>query len=75
MDEAELENRQDAKLYPVGRVLRATYDADNHDTLGRDVTGLMLDLSRVSTETAAPTPVAPQRRGWLDRMRALIHRR
>lgn len=39
--------RQDAKLYPVGRALRTTFDADNHDTLSRDVTALMLDLARI----------------------------
>lgn len=49
-DEDELALRQGGKVYPVGRALRATYDAENHDTLGRDVTGLMLHLSRVPYE-------------------------
>ena len=51
--------RQDAKLYPVGRALRATYDADNHDSLSRDVTALMLDLSRVPYD---PEEIAAARR-------------
>ncbi|MBI0476091.1 hypothetical protein D9601_12090 [Sphingomonas sp. MA1305] len=57
--------RQDAKLYPVGRALRTTFDADNHDTLSRDVTALMLDLARIPYDEADRTgppvrrPIAP----------------
>ncbi|MCB8828466.1 hypothetical protein LJD47_25980, partial [Escherichia coli] len=46
-DEEALRAAQDGRLYPVGRALRATFDADNHDSLDRDVTGLMIDLSHV----------------------------
>jgi hypothetical protein len=49
-EEDELAARQDGRLYPLGRALRATYDAENHNTLGTDVTGLMLDLARVPYE-------------------------
>jgi hypothetical protein len=45
--EDELESRQGAALYPVGRVLRTTYDAENHDSLGNDLTGLMLELAHI----------------------------
>ena len=53
--EDELEDRQ-GKLYPVGRALRRTYDADNHDSLGNDLTGLMLELARIDPEATAPLP-------------------
>jgi hypothetical protein len=46
-DEDALKAAQDGRLYPVGRALRATYNAENHDTLGRDVTGLMINLSHI----------------------------
>ncbi|WP_425231005.1 hypothetical protein [Sphingomonas sp.] len=52
--EDELENRQDAGLYPLGRALRATYRADNHDSLGQDLTGLMLELARIEPGVAPP---------------------
>lgn len=81
--EDELKSRQAAGLYPVGRALRATFDAENHDTLGNDLTGLMLQLARVDPDApslprgeppvAAPSPVAapaPPRRGW----RAMVDR-
>ena len=59
--EDELESRQDAALYPVGRVLRATFDAENHDSLGNDLTGLMLELARIDPDGAplqrGPLPV------------------
>ena len=51
--EDELESRQPAVLYPVGRVLRQTFDADNHDSLGTDLTGLMLQLARIDPDTAS----------------------
>lgn len=55
--EREWEARQ-AGLYPIGRALRATYDAENHDSLGQDLTGLMLALARV--EDGAATVAAPK---------------
>lgn len=85
-EEDELAARQDGRLYPLGRVLRATYDADNHNTLGTDVTGLMLDLARVPYERdekpAARDGVgaAPQQSargpspGWFERVRGLLGR-
>jgi hypothetical protein len=45
--EDELAARQDPRLYPVGRALRSSYDAENHDSLDPVVMGLMLDLARV----------------------------
>lgn len=84
--EDELESRQAAELYPVGRALRQTFDAENHDSLGNDLTGLMLELARIDPE-AAPvprgeppalvplavplTPAPPVDRGW---WRSLIDR-
>ena len=76
--EDELESRQDAALYPVGRALRRTFDAENHDSLGTDLTGLMLELARIDPDaeakaglpapatSVAPTPEAPvvQVSGW-----------
>ncbi|MCP3735032.1 hypothetical protein M9979_09140 [Sphingomonas sp. RP10(2022)] len=78
-DEADLEGRQGAKLYPVGKALRATYDADNHATLGKDVTVLMLDLAQVPFEPHEFEPILPPLRppprpGWLARMRLAIRR-
>lgn len=83
-DEQDLQVRQGGKLYPVGQALRATYDADNHATLSRDVTVLMLDLARVPFEphefepiiTTLTAPPPPPPRGWLARMRYVLrHRR
>lgn len=56
--ENQLQADQDGRVYPLGRALRSTYDADNHHTLGSDVTGLMIDLSKVpfDAEEAALTP-------------------
>ena len=51
------QERQDGRVYPVGRVLRDAYRADNHDSLGSDVTGLMIDLSRVPYGAAAAPAV------------------
>ena len=53
--------RQDGRVYPVGRALRTTFHADNHDTLGQDLTGLMIDLSKVPfgpDEAIAPAAAA-----------------
>ena len=85
--EERLKLIQDARVYPVGRVLRETFDAENHDTLGSDVTGLMLNLARVPFEPTAPVaareeapPAEPKGllariRGWLARIRAWLGRR
>lgn len=78
-NEDELAIRQDAKLFPVGQALRRTYDAENHGTLGRDVTGLMLDLARVpfephEFEPPFATPVPARRPGFLDRVRQALRR-
>ena len=58
--------RQADGLEPIGQALRATYDAENHDSLGRDLTGLMLALARVDDPlppVASPPvtlpPIAP----------------
>lgn len=49
-----------AGLDRVGLVLRETYGADNHDSLGNDLTGLMLELARVEgPATATPAPTTP----------------
>jgi len=53
--EEQLKLIQDNRVYPVGRVLRDTFDAENHDTLGSDVAGLMINLSRVPYEPPAGT--------------------
>jgi hypothetical protein len=58
--EDELESRQGAALYPVGRVLRSTYDAENHDSLGNDLTGLMLELAHIDPDGGSlPRPALP----------------
>ena len=78
-DEQALQHRQGAKLYPVGQALRATFDADNHATLSKDVTGLMLDLAHVPFEPHEFEPIVttltpPPRMGWLARMRSALPR-
>ena len=88
--EDELESRQAAGLYPVGRALRATFDAENHDTLGNDLTGLMLQLARVDPDApplprgeqpaappspaASPLPPESARRGWRAMLGRLLGR-
>jgi hypothetical protein len=52
------QGRQADGLDPIGRALRATYDAENHDSLGSDLTGLMLELARVEPDGAATPAVA-----------------
>lgn len=69
----------EGKLYPVAVALRATFDADNHATLSRDVTGLMLDLSRVPFEPHEFEPLLrplapPPPAGWLARARLALRR-
>jgi hypothetical protein len=78
-DEDELRHRQGAALYPLGRALRSTFDADNHATLSKDVTGLMLDLARVpfephEFEPLIPPPRPAPRPGWRMRLRLLLRR-
>lgn len=64
--------RPAGNIDPIGEALRATYDADNHDSLGRDLTGLMLALARVEDPAAPPViataaaPVPP--RSWRRRL-------
>ena len=73
--EEELAARQDPRLYPVGRVLRDTFDAENHDSLGTDVTGLMLDLARIEVPAVAqPCAAAPPDRSWWGKVRGLWER-
>ncbi len=64
------------ELEPIARVLRETYHADNHDTLGRDLTGLMLELARVDDAdpvvAAAPVHGRPRASGgWWRRLLGL----
>lgn len=70
-EKAEDPARPATSLDPIGEALRATYDAENHDTLGGDLTGLMLALARVD-DPAPPTPVlapvANVRRTWRQRL-------
>ena len=78
-DTYDLQARQGGRLYPLGEALRATYDAENHATLSKDVTGLMLDLSRVPFEPYEFEPIVttltpPPRPGWLARMRYALPR-
>jgi len=79
-DEDDLPPGQDPKLQPLGQALRATYGSDNHATLSKDVTGLMLDLAQVPFEPHEflPLPV-PHRtavpRGWLARVRLAMRSR
>ena len=61
--EEELASRQ-GDLYAVGKALRRTFDAENHESLGTDLTGLMLELARIDPDAPAPgrgalPPVAP----------------
>lgn len=70
----------DVPLHPIAQALRATFHADNHATLGRDVTGLMLDLSHVPFEphefepVLAPMPPPRRPAGWLERARLAVRR-
>ena len=78
--EERLKLNQDGRVYPVGRVLRETFDAENHDSLTSDVTGLMINLARVPFEplapgAAVPAPPAPParpRRGLIARFGAMF---
>lgn len=74
--EDELENRQGPQLYPIGRALRTTYDAENHDSLGNDLTGLMLALARVEPPfvPAPPPPPLALRPVAAVRPRSLLQR-
>ncbi|TPG09965.1 hypothetical protein [Sphingomonas oligophenolica] len=76
--EDELATRQDPRLFTVGRALRATYDADNHDSLDPVATGLMLDLARVEPPVApriAEAGAGPVRATWMARILGLLPRR
>jgi len=74
--EDELAARQDPRLYPVGRAVRSTYDADNHDTLDPIVTGLMLDLARIERgekrAEAAPQPPRERDQGLLAKLISIL---
>lgn len=86
--EDDLLGRQNAALYPVGRALRATFDAENHDSLGQDLTGLMLELARIEPDEAplprgmppvaapppAPVPPPPQETPAVSWWRAAVDR-
>lgn len=81
--EEQLKLVQDVRVYPVGRVLRETFDADNHHTLGSDVAGLMINLSRIPYEpltrgSAVPPMPRPARAaekpGLLGRLAAFWRR-
>jgi len=78
-DGGRTDDGPDGKLFPVAVALRATFDADNHATLSRDVTGLMLDLSRVPFEPHEFEPLLrplppPPPAGWLARARLALRR-
>lgn len=77
-DDEGLKQRQGAALYPLGRALRSTYDADNHATLNAETTALMLDLARVPYEPCAketpPPPAQPEPRSLMARVRTLLTR-
>lgn len=83
-DDDELQHRQGAQLFPVGQALRATYDAENHATLSKDVTGLMLDLAHVPFEPHEFQPLIPgvaegatrpmKKLSWLARARLALRR-
>jgi len=73
--EEELAARQGPRVYPLGRALRETYDADNHDSLDPVVTGLMIDLSHVDPAAVrrAPPPAPPvPEAGLLSRLIGLV---
>ena len=76
-DEGEMAKepaRPAESLDPIGEALRATYDAENHDSLGGDLTGLMLALARVddpvppSVPAPVPAPIADAPRSWRQRL-------
>lgn len=77
-DDETLKHRQGGALYPLGKVLRSTYDADNHDTLSAEVTALMINLSRIPYEPCAKDPVAvaeqPAARSLISRVKNLLQR-
>lgn len=57
-----IDDGQDANVHPIGRALRSTFGTDNHDTLGSELTGLMIDLSRVpfdANDHPGPPAVLP----------------
>lgn len=70
--EADPGNRQTTGLHSIGHALRSTYDAENHDSLGQEITGLMLHLARVDDAPAPAQPAvaetAPPPRSWLTKV-------
>ena len=76
-DDEALQHRQGGAVYPIGRVLRSTYDADNHETLSAEVTALMISLSRVPYEAGVKTDVVaeePATRSLIARVRGFLVR-
>lgn len=71
----EMALRQGARLYPIGRALRASYDAENHESLGSDVAGLMINLSHIDPPPPPP-PCAtdPAPRSLVGRVRRMLWR-
>ena len=71
-DGQEREDGPADALAPIASALRTTYDAENHDSLGSDLTGLMLTLARVEPPAPKPpsaTPPAPTPApSWFQRM-------
>ena len=59
--EEELKVRQGASVYPIGRALRSTFDAENHHSLRSDITGLMLRLSHITIDPNEPAVPGTQR--------------
>ena len=68
-----LRDHQDGRVYPVGRALRSTFDADNHDSLDSDVTGLMIDLSKLP-DPSGPVPSITPRPSESDARRSILAR-
>jgi hypothetical protein len=74
------EGGQGAGLDPIRDVLRRTYDAENHDSLGNDLTGLMLQLAVVGDELQPGGPQPASRaaaasarpRRWWERLFAPV---
>ncbi|MDB5718112.1 MAG: hypothetical protein JWM38_1539 [Sphingomonas bacterium] len=63
-DEHMLRTRQPDGLYGVGRALRSTFTAENHETLGTDITRLLLELSQEpATDALRPRVLPNENRG------------
>lgn len=79
--DGEAGQRRTAGLDPIGDALRRTYDAENHDSLGKDLTGLMLQLAMVDDaprpaspplKADGPTAAPPRSRRWWQRLFAPV---